>query len=467
MLPEEPPASILREELQFIFHPCSIVVIGASNTPGKPGHTMMNNLIEYGFAGEIYAVNPNLSEVCGRPCYPSVLHVPGPVDLAIVLIPAAGVPKAMQELGSKGVRAALIYSAGFREAGEEGQLLEKQMLEIGRASGIRLVGPNCTGVVSTTSRVPWTRPSLQFPPCGGGVAFITQSGSMSGSFTSSVSSRGVRFSKVASVGNEADLTALDFLEYFGEDSETSLIAMFVEGVKDGRRLMQLSRRISKQKPIIAWKVGRTSGGARAVQSHTGTLSGNIDIYRAAFAQVGIIDATDFEEFTDLAVAFFHLPASMGSRVAIVTGPGAPGVTCADACEDAGLEVVQYSEATQQQLKLQLPHIRTTANPTNTEFSNFQDFETCVATVARDPGVDMIILAGPTEIRPKEFTSVALDIKKACPKPLVVTWLAGGKPVDEAAAELERQGLPVYRSPRRAAVALTALARYQRYKNRKR
>ncbi len=325
--------------LEKMFYPASVAVIGASKEQGKVGRAVLDNLVA-GFEGRIYPINPKADEIGGLKCYKSVLDVPGDIDLAIIVIPAKLVRGAVKECGEKGIKYLVIISAGFKEVGPEGARLENEVKTIAKQYGIRIVGPNCLGIINTISKC--NASFARGMPPRGNVSIITQSGALGTAILDWSAMTGVGFVNFVSLGNKADLNEIDFMQAWQEDKETQVILAYLEGITDGQRFMRVAREVSKQKPVVVVKSGRTSAGARAVSSHTGSLAGSDAAYDAAFAQSGVLRAGTMDEFFDLAGGFSAQPVPKGDRIAIVTNAGGPGILATDACEKYGLKLAGFA-----------------------------------------------------------------------------------------------------------------------------
>lgn len=330
---------------ESLFDPRSVAVIGASKTPGKIGMILTSTIIAGGFKGEVYPINPNADDVLGVKAYPSIKSVPGDVDLAVVAVPARHVVESVRECAEKGVEWCVVITAGFKEAGGEGERMQEELVRICEESGMSLVGPNCMGVYSASSSLH----ALMNPlfPRKGGVSIVSQSGTIGMMLMDSLSQRGSGVARFVSSGNEAHVKLADYLEFFARDPETKVVVSFMEGVRDGRRFMEAARKVTEKKPLICLKGGRTEAGAMAARSHTASIAGSLQVFKAAARQVGITLASDCEELADLAVAFSLSPLPEGRKVGIVTGGGGWGVLTADACEEQGLEVEAATEPDRQ------------------------------------------------------------------------------------------------------------------------
>jgi acetyl-CoA synthetase (ADP-forming) len=458
--------------IDYIFQARSIAVIGASKEPGKFGHTMLKNLLDFGFCGKIYPVNPKEKEILGLKAYQSIKLVDDEVDLAYVLTPAPTVPGVVGECVDKGVKAIIITSSGFGEIDEEGRRIEAEMAQKARVKGIRIIGPNSIGVVSPTTRVIWARPSLpEFLKERGSVAYISQSGGMTGSFTILAGERGIRFGGIVHLGNEADVTLTDLIEYFGQREDIKVIAAFVEGIREGRRFYEVAREVSKRKPICVLKAGRTAKGAEAALSHTGSLAGSDAICDGVFKQAGIQRANDIEELVDFVEAFTKLPLPEGDRTWILTGPGGAGVLAADACEEVGLQLPPLSERIEEELRGILPSYRGVKrriiNPVDMTAGSgwgaaISQYGPCLKVLAKDDGCDMLLVCGPNELLAKEFAQTVIAVKNEVQKPFVIVWMSAGKEVEESIRMLRQNNVVVLPTPQRAARTLKALATYSKF-----
>jgi acyl-CoA synthetase (NDP forming) len=336
-----------HHELDFIFHPRSIAVVGASTNVMGSGSFLVA-LKAMGFEGELYPVNPRAEEILGYRCYPRLRDIPGEVDYVISSIPAQAVPELVEEAGLKGVKAIHFFTAGFSETGEEERIeLEQRVLDRARALGIRAIGPNCMGLYVPSSGLSFM-PDMPKEP--GPVAFISQSGANAGEFVRLGALRGLRYSKVISYGNAADLSEADFFDYCAADPETEIITAYIEGVKDGQRFLRALRTTAMKKPVAILKGGRTEAGGRATDSHTGSLAGSLEVFNAACRQAGAIQVEDLEDLVDVAVAFRFVGSLGGPGAGVVGGGGGRSVLAADIVSSTGLTVPALPEETQQKLR---------------------------------------------------------------------------------------------------------------------
>jgi acetyltransferase len=451
-------------KLDRIFHPRSVALLGASNKQGKIGRVFMERFLEMGFQ-KLYPVNPRESEILGVKAYRALADTPDPVDLAIVVTPTDSVLAAVKECASKKVQAIVIVASGFGETGAKGKELEQEMVRIARNGGARIIGPNCVGIYCPSSRLPFFQVSGKE---SGSVGVVSQSGFFADFLTLTVTGNGIAFSKAISCGNESDLNAIDFLEYLGEDPQTETIVSYVEGMKDGRRFYHISKEISKKKPIILWKGGRTEAGARAAISHTGALAGSNRVWEGVLKQAGIISVSSFEEALDCLYAFHLQPLPKGRRVGIISGPGGTAVGTTDRCLELGLEVPRFSMRTVERLRKALPPVGGSVNnPVDLSLVSYVSpamHRDVVRIVAEDEGIDMLLLiavVGGKLLRDLILEAMS-DIKKTR-KPLVVTLMAG--PMQSVAQDfplLLRSGISVYPDAARAAQALAMLFEHARF-----
>ena len=440
--------------MREFFEPSGVAVIGASREPGKLGHEVLRNILEAGFRGELYPVNPKAEEVLGLRCYPSVKDVPGKIELAVVVVPARFVPSIIAECGERGVRAAVVISGGFREVGAQGEELERQMLEAAKKARVRLLGPNCQGVNSTSVGLCASWPLVK---TRGPISVISQSGTVLASMGCWASEEGVGVSKLIALGNKCDVDETELLAYLADDLETRVIALYIEGVRDGRRFVEIARGAVRKKPVVVLKGGRTPKGAEAVLSHTRSLAGEDAIFDAAFKQAGVLRVSGVEELYDACKGLALLPSPKGKNVAIVTSSGGCGILATDACEELGLNVVDLPANVRQKLEGKLPPECVLRNPldlTGGANSGMYD-EVLAALGAADDVHSVLVVVG------DPMPGIAEVIVKhlARGKTLVPVMLGGGKIEAEERAKLQAAKVPVYPSPTRGALALAALMEY--------
>jgi acetyl coenzyme A synthetase (ADP forming)-like protein len=445
--------------LDPFFNPCGVVVIGASSDPGKLGYAVARNLIEGGYQGAIHLVNPKGGKLFGREVVTSINSIPDPVDLAIVIVPASAAAQSLREIGQRGIRAAVLTSGGFRETGREGARLEAEVLEVCQEAGIRLIGPNCIGVIDTHLPLDTTFLAPPAPPRGS-LAFLSHSGAFCAAVIDWSRSQGIGFSRLVSLGNQADLTETDLLPTVADDPNTKAICLYLETISNGQRFLETTRQISLQKPIVALKVGRTASGQKAAASHTGALAGSETALNAALEKAGILRAATTEQMFDWAQALAVCPLPTGKRIAILTNAGGPGVIAADALETEGLTLATLSPQTISRLTDMLPAAASVHNPVDMlAAASPQQYADCLSTLLADSGVDgALVIVPPSPNHPTENIADGLiPLIQASPKPVLVN-LTGSHLIQAAHERFARAGIPTYVFPERAASTLGALTR---------
>jgi len=453
----------LRHDLDCFFTPHSIAIIGASRSPQKLGYVLLDNLLRARYQGAIFPINPEAGEILGLACSPSVGRLDQAPDLAIVTVPARAVAEVLGQCGERGVRAAVVITAGFREVGPEGARAEEELVAVARRYGIRLVGPNSVGIINTT--VGMNATFAETAPVQFEVGMLSQSGAVATAILDWARSIELGFSKFVSLGNMADLTDVDFLEYLGDDPETKIIVGYLEGIVDGRRFMAVARKVSATKPLIFIKVGATEAGARAAVSHTGALAASDAVVDGAFRQAGIIRASTMAELFDYTLCFAYAPLPAGRRVAVVTNAGGPGVMASDAIERMGLEMATLSGETLAALRGRLPGAAATANPIDVLGDAGADrYQAALELAHDDPAVDAIVaMLTPQRVTQPEMTARVISyVAREQKKPVLAVFM-GGDAVARAREMLDEAHVPVYAYPERAVRALAALARYSAYR----
>jgi len=447
------------------FQPKSIAVIGASRTPGKVGYDILKNLVQYGYEGGIYPINPSADEILGKKSYASLGDVPGKIDLAVVVVPAKNVLDAIGQCGSKRIDSAIIISAGFRESGIEGARLETDLIKKAKESGVRFIGPNCLGVIDTHSKM-----NASFAagmPAKGNIGFFSQSGALCLAILDRALPDGIGFSKFISMGNKSDLSDTDMMLALAEDENTKVILGYIEGVTDGRKMMEVASQVSKKKPIIILKSGITSSGAKAASSHTGALAGREAAFDSAFRQSGIIRAHTINELFNYALAFANQPLPNGPNVAIITNSGGPGILAADACDKAGLQLIPLHKELVDELRTFLPPVASFYNPIDILGDSGADrYEKALNTTLKDERMSgAIILLTPTAVVDVEETAMAVaNISKSADRPILTSFI-GKKSIDAGAKTLMKYGVPNYSYPEEAVSAYDAMYRYHLWINR--
>ncbi len=452
----------LVEQFDCIFNPGGVAVVGASANQEKVGYFCLRNLIEAGYKGRIYPVNPRLAEVLGLKAYPSVRAIPGEVDLALVVIPAEAAVSAVEDCVARGVKGVIMITGGFRELGTEaGLALQDRIKDMADGSGTRIIGPNTIGLVNPRINLNATFQRALGSTKAGSVAVVTQSGGMYSLIIRSLTTHNVGISKATGLGNGVDVDFGELLAYFGQDDETELVVMYVEGLEQPRRFMSVAREVVKRKPVLVLKGGRSEQLNRATLSHTGALAGRYELYRAAFAQAGVMVVDDVTELIDQAKALAFQPPAPGNRVAIVSSMGGPSIVAADGCHKLGLKLAEFSEGTWQRLRRLVPHLTPVDNPVDIPWIT-SEYDVCreiLAVIMEDSGVDAVIACVVPSNYSEGFTRAAIEIARSGNKP--ITQCAGPRSeMSEAQVNLlEENRIPTYPLPGRAVTAMSGLVRY--------
>ena len=442
------------ESIRAFFEPDSIAVVGASRDPEKAGYLILKNLVETGYRGRIFPVNPKVQEILGLKAFDSVENVTEPVDLAVIVVPSTVVPEAMKQCSRRKVKSAVIISGGFREIGKEGAELENVVIRVARETGIRVVGPNCIGVDNPHIGMSmWVGVRKKGP-----IGIITQSGLVATALECWAEKEGIGVSKCISLGNKIDVDEVDLLPYFAEDPDTRAIAMYVEGVADGRKFIKVASEVSKKKPIVILKGGRSDVGIRATLSHTKSLSGRSEIFEAALRKAGIIGVDSLEQLYDFSKALSFLPSPKGRGVLIVTSSGGAGILAADLVGKFGLELPRLSKKVESRLRQILPSHCIFGNPFDLTATTSEMFQFVMEENLHDDGIDAFlpIFADPL---PRAADAVRNIVEKT-DKPVVVCYVGGAEIEEQEKARMHSMGIPVFSSPERAVAALYALVRRQ-------
>ena len=453
--------------LTEFFNPNSVAVIGASTDPRKLGYSVLENLIEGGYAtqGKIFPINLTATEILSVPAYPTVQDVHGPIDLAVIVIPYPYVPDALRTCGEKGIPAVIVISAGFREAGREGVERELELIDITRHYGIRLIGPNCLGVIDTYT--PLNASFSAGTPPKGPMAFMSQSGAL-GTAVLDISLAGrLGLSKFVSLGNKADVDEIDLLNAWCDDPHTQVIMIYSEGMANGQEFISTARRVTAKKPVVAIKSGVTQSGSRAVSSHTGSLAGSEQAYHAAFNQAGVLRAESMQSLFDIALALGYQPLLQGDRIAIITNAGGPGILATDALERSGLSLARFENETISSLGLHLPDAASAANPVDVLGDARADrYQFALEIVVADPNVDgLLVVLTPQAMTEIDATAEAVGrLSKSLDKPIITSFM-GEAQVESGIDLLESFGVPNYPFPERAALAFKAMSDYRKVLNR--
>ncbi|MEM1896267.1 MAG: acetate--CoA ligase [Ignisphaera sp.] len=451
----------MDKSLEYLFKPKSVAIIGASREPGKVGHAILKNIIESGYKGEIYPVNPKADKILGLDVYKSVSEIPGDIDLAVIVVPAQVVLSTLEECGKKGIKHVVVITAGFKEVGGEGIEREKKLVEIAKKYGVRIVGPNCLGIMDL-----YTPINASFGPTPlrrGGIAFISQSGALLSAILDWSLKTGIGFSKIVSLGNKADLNESDFIEYLGEDPETKVILLYLESITDGRRFISIGASVSRKKPIILLKGGTTEAGAKAALSHTGSMAGGITALKAALKKAGIIHVTTVSELFDMAIAFSTQPIPHGDRIGIVTNAGGGGVVTSDILTSKGLKLASLSKQTIDYLRNSLPPMASVYNPVDVLGDAQADrYRLAIEALLKDHNVDglITILTPQVVTEPEETAKVIIELSKLYPSKPIVAVFIGGDKVEKASKMLIENNIPVYDMPEKGVIAIYGLSMYR-------
>jgi acetyltransferase len=452
--------------IDFLFYPGSIAVIGASKDPQKVGYAVLNNIIKYNFAGDVFPINPKPAEILGHKTYQRIKDIKKDIDLAVIAIPAPLVPQALRDCIEKGVKSAVIVSAGFKEAGTAGILLEEELKALVRESGIEVLGPNCLGIINTANNLNATFAAGMLPK--GRLSFFSQSGALGIAILDWAIGNKIGFSKFISLGNKADVHETDFMEYFIDDPETDIILGYIEDVVDGRRFLEVAQKATKVKPVILVKSGGTQAGARAASSHTGALAGSENAFNAAFKQTGIIRADGIEDLFETAKAFNSKKLPVGNNLLILTNAGGPGIIAADTAEKIGVNLPQLSRETVEQLMRVLPKNASLYNPVDiVGDATAERYSAVLERVSNDPNIDgiLIILTPQAVINVEDTARVVIGSSEKTGKPLITSFM-GEERVRSSVEMLKTASLSNYSYPEPAVRAFKRLSDFALWKRKK-
>jgi acetyl coenzyme A synthetase (ADP forming)-like protein len=450
--------------LASFFNPGAIAVIGASSDPKKVGYAVLNNLIRFKYQGSLYPVNPSGQEILGLTSYQRISDIGSRVDLAIIVIPAPYVPAALRDCAAAGIQSAIVISAGFKEAGKEGTLLEEELKKISKDQGIRILGPNCLGLINTMHDMNATFAADMLPK--GKIGFFSQSGAMGIAIMDWAIGNDVGFSKFISLGNKADLSEIDFIEYFMHDEETSLIIGYIEDVVDGRRFIETAAKATKVKPIILLKSGGTEAGARAASSHTGALAGSDVAFDAAFRQTGVMRAQGVQDLFDTALAFAEGKVPAGNGLLVITNAGGPGIIAADTAERLGIELPHMNKESLDAMVAKLPPNASIFNPVDViGDATSERYAAVLEQAAQDPNIDaMLVILTPQAMTDMERTAdVVIRTAKSTDKPIITSFM-GEKRVRSAIDRLKAASIPNFSYPELAVKAFKRLSDYRSWKD---
>ena len=450
--------------LEGLLYPKSLAVIGASRVPGKVGYSILSNLIAAGFQGKIFPVNPTADEMLGLPCYHDVRDTRQEVDHCVIVVPPKAVMAALESAAAVKAKACTVITAGFKEVGKEGAAKEKEMLDFCRKHHIRLLGPNCLGLINTENQMNASFAAQMPKP--GGISVISQSGALCTAILDWAEGRGVGLAKLISIGNKADISETDLLQTLAEDAQTKVIAAYLESITNGPEFIRVAEGVSKYKPVVILKAGTTAAGGKAASSHTGSLAGADIAYGAAFKRAGIVRAEDFESLFDSATALAMQPLPKGNHIAVITNAGGPGIMAADAVENLGMSLDPITPEIAEGVKAQLPSAASVANPIDVlGDADPGRYSMALKAVVNDPKVHgIIVIMTPQAMSNPSATAQAIIEEAHGDKP-VLTCFMGGSQVIDARKAFVQANVPDYPSPERAVAAMKDMVDYATWLNR--
>lgn len=457
------------KKLDKLLHPDSVAIIGASPDKKKVGYAALRNMVYSGFKGRLYAINPKAAqygEIEGVKVYPNISEIPDTIDLAVICIPARFIPSLMEELGKKDVKYAAIITAGFKETGTEGAKLEQQIVDIAKKYGTRIVGPNILGVIDTSA--PMNASFAERSPIKGEVAFLSQSGALLTGILDWSRAEGIGYSSFVSLGNKADLDETDFIEALADDEQTLAILAYLESISRGKEFIEVCKEVTKRKPVIVIKSGRSEAGSKAASSHTGSMTGADTTYDVAFEKCGVIRADNSQELFDMAFAFSYMPTPKGNRIAIITNAGGPGILATDEAERNGLELATLSPEFKEQLKEFLPPAANFNNPIDAlGTAQAEDYGRVIELALKEEGVDgvIVILTPQAMTEGQETADKIVEMRKKYPDKPVISIFIGGEILGPSIYYLKKNRIPCYPHPERGVKAMAALAEYARKRER--
>ena len=451
---------------ESFFYPKSVAIVGASQQKGKVGYEILKNMIDAGFEGKILPINPNAKSIEGLECHPDLESLGQTPELVIIIVPAKIVPAIMQQCAKVGVKSVIIITAGFKEVGEEGRELEKKISQIARRAGIRLIGPNCLGLI-----VPANKLNASFGgnlPAVGSIGYLSQSGALLTTILDMANASGIGFSKLVSIGNKADVDELDVIKALASDVDTKVIAGYLESIDDGNQFVREAEQISHDKPILLIKSGATEAGAKAASSHTGSLAGTEVAYESAFERAGIIRCSSIRQQFDYAQAFADQPLPAGPRVAVITNAGGPGIMAADSIEQQGLTFAKLTDATIEKLSSKLPAAANLYNPIDVLGDALADrYEYALEAALDDPNVDvvLVLLTPQAMTEPAATARAIVRISQQRPEKPILSCFLGAAKVEEGVRILREGGIPQIDASERAVATIKVMTDYARWRSR--
>jgi len=458
-----------KHSLENIIAPKTIAVVGASRDPTKLGHVLLKRIIEGGYKGAIYPINPTAKEILGLQAYSSIQSLDGGVDLALIIVPNSQVPEVLEECAAKGVKGAVIITGGFAETGSKGAELQQKLREVVSKTSLRVFGPNINGMVNATVRL--NANFDYYDTSGGSISFVSQSGALGAAIVQWALPEGVGFNKFIAIGNRVDVDECEVLEYLAEDPDTKVILLYLESAADGKRLLSTAKKVTRRKPIVGMKIGSTEASGRATIAHTASLAGVDEVYDASFRQAGIIRVYGMEEMVDVGLALSLQPPARGDRICVCTNTGGPGLIATETCERLGLKLPAMPEETSRELREILPSIGSPRNPVDlTAMSDEKTHRTVIEIVLRNDSFDGVLVnALLVPLYDAEMISRVwlghLKLARELGKPIVGSLIGAtldGKDLNNYRVNLRRGGLPLYPTPERAARCLKALVDYGLY-----
>jgi len=459
-----------RHDFSRLINPRAVAVVGASNDLARIGGQPLKLLTEYGYQGKVYPVNPKYPEIKGLKCYPDLASVPKPCDVALVALSAQHVIGVIEQCGAAGIPFAIVLSAGFSEIGADGAALQDKLAAVARASGVRIIGPNCLGALNLKDNVRnGFGGTLQLRTLiPGPFAMVTQSGGFGFGIVATAAYYGIGFNYAISTGNEADISMLELAEHFLERSEVEGVVMFMEGVTDGRRLIAIGERaLELGKPILVWKVGNTDIGRQAAASHTARMTTGYELFQAAFRRGGFVEVRDSDDLLDALKVFRARRLPRGNRVGVITLSGGAGVLLADRCVESGLQLPPLSAATAGTLREIVVTFASIANPVDATANgyndNFATYNRVIAAVLADPGIDQVIARSPRGSAAPAWSRSFIEVARASDKPIVMNWPTSPDDNAEVMQYLEQNGVPCILAPGRTVRALAALNEFAQKK----
>jgi acyl-CoA synthetase (NDP forming) len=443
---------MVPSSLENFFNCKSIAVVGASNTKGKIGYDVLNNIINAGFKGEIYPINLKAEEIMGLKCYKKLTDIDGNIDLMVLIVPSNSIPAIMEQAGQKGIRAGVIISGGFREAGN--LELEQEVLNIARKHSIRLLGPNCQGLSYTPNKLCASWPLINTE---GSMGVISQSGTVAAQIGIWAQEEGLGVSSIVSLGNKVDVNEIDLIDYYDSDNKTEVISLYIEGVGDGRKFIDTLKKCHK--PVVILKPGRTKEGRKAVVTHTDSIAGFSEVFEGICRQYGFINAHNIRELYDFSKAFAYMKRPSGNKVLIITSSGGSGALATDECIEAGLCMANLSAEVKQELKVNLPGHCVINNPFDlTGDANAPMYKYVIESVAKeDIDIIYVIFGDPLP----EVAEIIIDLKQKVRQELVICYLGGGDVQKRETLKMHKNGIPVFPTPERAAAVLKKLLNYKK------